>query len=398
MACSFVLALLSKEQAITLAPLAMVYEHGYRDDRYDTSLPQKIRRYRPLWLLTILYVLFRIRFLGGFVPATGKGGLTGEELWFCAVALVGQYLWKLVWPFHFCAYQMRPDDLSQMLPAAIGGLAGLAVLGWVFWVLWKRDRPPTFGAVWLLATLTPVLNMDWTIFAERYLCLPSIGFCWLLAWVLSRLGVLMSKRSRLGQRVAAAALCLIAVFCVSRTVRRNRDWHDNLTFFTRTLAASPDAWPIYIELGQMYYDQGDAAAAQQQWLRAAQLSPDNVQILTNLGLSYMALKQYDEAVMFLLGALRMAPRYAEARISLGTTYAEMGEYDLAENQLRIALWYSPLNVRAHNRLGKLYVDLERPQEAIRQFRRSLEIEPNNPQAVAALNRLYSASDGSHKER
>ena len=284
---------------------------------------------------------------------------------------------------------MRPDDLSQMLPAAIGGLAGLAVLGLVFWVLWKRDRPPTFGVLWLLATLAPVLNINWTIFAERYLCLPSIGFCWLLAWALSRLAVVMSKRSQLGRRVAAGALCLIAVFCVSRTVRRNRDWHDNLTFFTRTLAASPDAWPIYIELGQMYYDQGDAAAAQKQWLRAAELSPNNVQILTDLGLSYMALKQYDEAEIFLLGAMRMAPLYSEARINLGMTYAEMGEYDMAENQLRIALLYSPLSVRARNVLGKLYLDGGQAQEALEQFRRSLEIEPDNPEAVAGIDKLRS---------
>jgi protein O-mannosyl-transferase len=398
MVCSFALALLSKEQAITLAPLAMIYEHGYRGDRYDTSLSQKIRRYRPLWLLTLFYVLFRIRFLGGFVPATLRGDVTGEELWFCAVALVGQYLWKLVWPIHFCAYQMHPDDLSQMLPAAIGGLVGLAVLGWVFWVLWKRHRLPTFGVVWMLATLAPVLNVNWTILAERYLCLPSVGFCWLLAWLLSHLGAAMSKRSQAGQLAATGIVCLFAIFCVGHIVRRNRDWHDNLTFFTRTLAASPHAWPINNELGQVYYDQGDVAAAQEQWLRAAELSHHNVEVVTNLGLSYMALKQYDEAEILLLGAIQRFPKYAEARINLAMTYAEMGEYDLAENQLRIALWYSPLNVRAHNRLGKLYVDIGQPQDAIRQFRRSLEIEPNNPQAVAALNDLKSASDGSHKEK
>jgi hypothetical protein len=398
MVASFALALLSKEQAITLAPLAMIYEHGYRGDRYDTSLLQKIRRYRPLWLLTVAYALFRIRFLGRFVPATLKGDVTGEELGFCAVGLVGRYLWKLIWPIHFCAYQMRPEDLSQMVPAAIGGLVGLAALGWVFWLLWKRDRRPTFGLVWLLATLAPVLNINWTIFAERYLCLPSIGFCWLLAWVLSRLGVVISKRSQLGQRVAAGALCLIAGFCVTRIVRRNRDWHDNLTFFTRTLAASPDAWPINNELGQVYYEQGDVAAAQQQWLRAAELSHLNVQVVTNLGLSYMALKQYDKAEILLLQAVRTAPFYTEARINLGATYAQMGEYDLAERQLLLAVLFSPLSERAHNRLGKLYVDVGRPQDAIRQFRQSLEIEPNNPQAIAALNKLKSASDGSHKEQ
>jgi tetratricopeptide (TPR) repeat protein len=390
MVCSFALALLSKEQAITLAPLAMIYEHGYRGDRYDTTPIQKIRRYRPLWLLTVFYVLFRIRFLGRFVPAAGRHTIQGVEWCLWAVALIGQYLWKLVWPIHLCAYQMAHlEDLGQMLGSAIGGLFGLAGLGWVFWALWKRDRLPTFGLVWLLATLAPVLNINWTSFAERYLCLPSIGFCWLLAWVLSRLGAVVAKKSQGAQRAAVGALCLIAVFCVARIVRRNRDWHDNLTFFTRTLAASPDAWPIYNELGKMYYDQGDVAAARQQWLRAAELSPDNVQVVANLGLSCMALKQYEEAVILLLGAVQMAPLYTEARISLGMTYAEMGKHNLAENQLQIALWYSPLSVRARNVLGKLYLDGGQAQEALEQFRRSLEIEPDNPEAVAGIDKLRS---------
>jgi Flp pilus assembly protein TadD len=398
MVASFALALLSKEQAITLGPLAMIYEHGYRGDRYGTSLSQKIRRYRPLWLLTLAYVLFRIRFLSGFVPGTVWGSVTGDELWYCAVALVGQYLWKLLWPFHFCAYQMRPDDLSQILASAIGGLISLAVLGCFFCVLWKTDRLPTFGVVWLLATLTPVLNINWTGFAERYLCLPSVGFCWLLAWVLSRLGAVISKRSQAGRYVAAGALCFIAIYCGGRIVRRNRDWHDNLTFFTRTLAASPNAWPIYNELGQTYYNQGNVAGAQKQWLRAAELSHQNVQVVTNLGLSYMALKQYDEAEILLQQAVRTTPLYTEARIGLGTTYAEIGEYRLAESQLLIASWLSPVSVEAHNRLGQLYINVGRREDAIKQFRRSLEIEPNNPEAVAALNRLNSASDGSHKEQ
>jgi protein O-mannosyl-transferase len=393
MVCSFALALLSKEQALTLAPLAVIYEHGYRGDRGQTTLLQKIARYRPLWLLTVANVLFRIRFLGGFVPGTGKSSFTVDEVLFCDVAFVGQYLWKLVWPARLCAYQEPYEDLGQMLPSAMGGLVGLAVLGCVFLVLWKRDRLPTFGLVWLLVTLTPVLNANWTAFAERYLCLPSIGFCWLLAWILSRLGAAISKRSQGAQRAAVGALCLIALLCAGRIVIRNRDWHDNLTFFTRTLAASPDAWPIYNELGQTYYDQGDVAAAQQQWLRAAQLAPNKVLVVTNLGLSYIALKQYDEALALLLGAVQMAPYYTEARINLGMTYAKIGENELAENQLRIALWLAPLSVRAHNRMGELYLDTGRPEDAIRQFRSSLEIEPNNPEAVAGLYRLKSVTAG-----
>ena len=68
MGVSFLLALLSKEQAMTLPALATVYEHFYRGDRSETSTSQKLARYGVLWLVGVAYVLFRIHFLGALAP------------------------------------------------------------------------------------------------------------------------------------------------------------------------------------------------------------------------------------------------------------------------------------------------------------------------------------------
>ena len=69
MVVAFILALLSKEQAMTLPALATVYEHFYREDRSETSTSQKLARYGLLWLVGVAYVLFRIHFLGALAPA-----------------------------------------------------------------------------------------------------------------------------------------------------------------------------------------------------------------------------------------------------------------------------------------------------------------------------------------
>jgi len=66
MAVCFLLALLSKEQALTLAVLAVIYEHFYRDDRNETTWAQKISRYGVLWLLLFGYVLMRVHLMGSF--------------------------------------------------------------------------------------------------------------------------------------------------------------------------------------------------------------------------------------------------------------------------------------------------------------------------------------------
>src|SRR5262249_11114622 len=64
MAVSFALTAISKEQALTLPMLATVYEHAYREDRNQTTIVQKLLRYGALWVLTVVYLVLRVRFLG----------------------------------------------------------------------------------------------------------------------------------------------------------------------------------------------------------------------------------------------------------------------------------------------------------------------------------------------
>src|SRR5208337_1984615 len=80
MAGSFVLALLSKEQALTLPLLAALYEHFFRADRGESSAAQKVRRYGSLWLLAIVYLVLRARYLGGFAPRIDRPGFGMEDL------------------------------------------------------------------------------------------------------------------------------------------------------------------------------------------------------------------------------------------------------------------------------------------------------------------------------
>jgi 4-amino-4-deoxy-L-arabinose transferase-like glycosyltransferase len=93
---TFLLALLSKEQAMTLPALATIYEHFYREDRSETSTSQKLARYAVLWLVGVAYVLFRIRFFGALAPHENFPQLTLQPIVLCAIALIGQYVSKLL--------------------------------------------------------------------------------------------------------------------------------------------------------------------------------------------------------------------------------------------------------------------------------------------------------------
>jgi hypothetical protein len=168
---SFVLTIFSKEQAVTLPVLAAIYEHAYRRDRAETTWAQKLSRYGGLWLITLGYGIFRLRFLGALARPRVFNQLTGFETILSALSLLGQYLGKLFWPVHLMGF--RPFQKSGCLvdPAVLAGLAALALCIIAVILLWKRAPGVSFGVVWFLATLGPVLNARWLgkyIFSERY--------------------------------------------------------------------------------------------------------------------------------------------------------------------------------------------------------------------------------------
>lgn len=391
MAGSFVLAILSKEQALMLPVLATTYEHLYRGDRHETSWRQKLSRYGALWVLGFIYLLFRIIFLGAPAPVLQKPGLTWPQAFLSALALVGMYLWKLVWPVRLCAFYVFHKSASLIDPRALLGGAATVLCVAIFLVLWKRDRTASFGLVWFFVTIAPVLNARWmaaNVFAERYLYLPSVGFCWAAAWG----GLALWRRMELAggpwRKVLAATAGAIALLCLGRIVTRNRVWRNNEALFTDTLAASPDAYLIRNNLGVVYWDRGEVKRAESEWLNSLAEAPQNPVILNNIGMVYTAQKHYERAVEIFRRAIRLKANYTDPRMNLGLAFAQMGRKDLAEREYRAAVDLSPLDYRARNLLGKIYLDSGRTAEAQNQFLLSAESVPNSF-AYDKLGDLYA---------
>jgi tetratricopeptide (TPR) repeat protein len=378
MAGNFVLTLLSKEQALTLPLLAALYEHFFCEDRAETTRVQKVLRYGPLWLLGAVYLALRAHYLGGFAPHLERAAFGTKDLVIAALALFGRYCWKLLWPAELCAYYLFPTRVAALYPWALGGAAALAICALTFVVLWRSNRQAAFGVVWLLATLAPVLNVRWMTsnpFAERYLYLASVGFCWMAGWAGVRGWELLSARGSQWRVALPVAAALIAALCMLRIVTRNRDWRDNLTFYTATLAVSPNAYYIHNNLGIVYWDQGNIPAAEKEWRTALRLAPGSEYALHNLGLVANAEKRYPEAENLFLRALAIQPNYMDAHLDLGKTYEATGLLKQAEAQLITAENLSPLSVRAHNALSEFYFDRRQLRESEVEARRSVEIEP-----------------------
>ena len=379
----FLLALVSKEQALMFPPLITVFEHFYRDDRWQTRFVQKVARYSILWVLSIAYVLFRIQMFGAFAPVKGNPRLSWFEAFASAIALIGQYIWKLLWPASLSAYYVFTPSTGLLQPGVIAGLAGLAACAILFVLLWKRARLASFGLIWFFATLAPVLNARLlasdNVFAERYLYLPSVGFCWLVALGCVRLWKVIGQsgsREKFLRTVFAGGLGILAVLFAARIVTRNRVWRDEFTLDIATLKTSPTAVVLYNNLGSVYWDRGDIDSAARTWETALKMAPRSATILNNLGLVALRRGNSHTAVEILEKAIVAEPGFPDAHLNLGVAYEAMGMNEQAEAQYLKAISLAPLNLHARNRLGGLFLSEHRETEAEKQFAASASIAPN----------------------
>jgi tetratricopeptide (TPR) repeat protein len=391
MGVCFFLALLSKEQALTVAVLAVIYEHFYRDDRTTTTWGEKLRRYGVLWLLVIGYVVTRVHLMGSFAHAMGWVHLTVVETVLSAFALVGQYFFKLIWPAHLFAFYVFHPSSHFFTAPVLEGVGALILCVVVFGVLWKRARPASFGILWLLCTLAPVLNARWMgsyVLADRYFYLPSVGFCLVAGWAGAALWQAVSRRQAVWRGAVVAGAGILAPLCVLRIANRIPDWQDDITLISRALAAEPDEFILHDALGDAYWLRGEGSLAEHEWKETLRLKPNFVRAINALGALCAKQRRYDEAEAYLQRAILLNPRDADSHLNLGAVYAETGKMDRAEEQFRIAISISPFNLAAHNVLGKLYFDSARLNEAEQQFRESLQVEPNSA-AYDYLGYIYT---------
>ncbi|HTV55579.1 MAG TPA: tetratricopeptide repeat protein [Terriglobia bacterium] len=379
MTASYALALLSKEPAATLPFLATFFEHTCREDRATTSWILKLRRYAVLWLLLLGYILFRICFLGAFVPSPQRASMPYNEVFFSAVALVGQYLEKMTWPVHLSLIYVFPADMANLLPAFLGGAAGMLASALLMIYFWRRDRRVCFGFVWFFVTLAPVLNVRWMpadVFSERYLYLPSAGLCWVAAWAGVRVWEQAQQFGSLWRQALVGATCLLAALFAVRIMTRNPDWKNDFTLYTKTLAVAPNSAIIHNNLGIYYADHGDEKDAAAQWNAALKLMPNAKFVLNNLGLMNRDLKRYQEAIVFYERSLALSPGDERAHLGLGEVYQALGLRQQAESELRRAIALSPLDVLAREHLAQIYLDEHKYGEAEKQYRAAIESLPS----------------------
>jgi tetratricopeptide (TPR) repeat protein len=135
-----------------------------------------------------------------------------------------------------------------------------------------KSRPlAVFGGIWFFVALLPVSQIipHHEMVAERFLYVPSVGF-FLMASALARP---LTDRPRFATALYATGLVTL-LFLSLRTVWRNADWRDELTLWSKTVQAAPQAARARNNLGAAYLRRGELTRAEEELNAAVRITPD----------------------------------------------------------------------------------------------------------------------------
>lgn len=404
-ALAYFLALLSKELAVALLvllPLLDVLERR--------SL--RLAQYLPIAAATILYLALRNHAIGTPLGGTAVAGGAAEASGALLRAL-GFYIERTLLPLDLSPYVPDvPGDPVYAVIATLGLLGGgtIAVTAWR-----RRAWAVTYLVAWFFITLAPSLAVivrrsASAAVADRYLYVPSVASCVLIAWGI----ILVLRQRRFGPPwVAALIIGAISIALSAQTVAYGRVWQDNYAFWSVAAEAASDYGLPHRELAAALLERGDLDGAEGELRRALAGKSDaegRVMTLNNLGNVYRRTQRYDEAIQSYEAALAIAPhpttyhnlgmtlmqraerasRQGDAALATASVTGARTAFEraLAAGALpgaaeRYADWRA---AKTHSLLGQVLLAQGDRDGARRELQAALALEPSGP--IAQTTREY----------
>lgn len=380
---TYLLALLSKEMAMTLPLVIYCYEWIY-GRRKNTGWWS---RYSIGYLVTTLVYIY-LRFYHFTNPAenTLATGSSITERLLTIPWLLLNYLKMALFPISLSAdYVVMPvksiASLSFILPSAV--VASLIIIAFA---ARRRQGWLTFGVLFFFVTLLPVYGIIPVScpLAERYLYLPLAGIA-IIAGMLINAAI---SRTRLFH-IAIPVIVVLSIYSLTVT-KRNVAWSSDYSLWSDTVRKAPNSSHAYHGLANAYHKEGRLTEAARSYQTVLMLNPYDAEAHYNLGVIYD--KQgspMDAVILEYQTAIKLRPDLSDAYTNLGAVYYKQGRLDEALEQYQTALARNPSDFNAYYNLGHIYYKQGQPEKALEMYNATLKLEPEFAMARYHLGIVYS---------
>ncbi|MBI2487789.1 MAG: hypothetical protein HYW01_12775, partial [Deltaproteobacteria bacterium] len=330
-AVSFFLSLLSKEVAIAFPITALVFDIA--SGRYKSR--GNIIKYAACAILVLIYLYLRGRAFIIIPKLTDEriqqAVSQGSEIWGVLKVILSSYLFyikELVFPFNFNAFIGTVPGGSFYLLSSVVVIFLLCVISFVS--IRRKVGIAAFCIFWVLITVGPaciiaISRFAATPLAERYLYIPSAGYCLLVGYLILKMGKAMKV-----QKIAWGIGFLIIISYLFFTVDRQGVWRNNLALWEDSSKKSPNQFLPHLNYGAALKEVGrnDEAIREFQVIldpRVTSTKRQKARASGNIGIIYGLEGDFTTAEEWLLKSINYDPRYGRPYYHLGLIYFIRGD-------------------------------------------------------------------------
>lgn len=342
----FQLALWSKEVAIAFPLIVAAYDLIYR---------KKID-----WPIAFLHTMVIVGYLISrslvLSPAEKTDGIDISQF-SRAIDFALGYSELLVFPAHIPFYILPPGHSVSSVLGVVSAIV-IVMLAGFSWRAFDKDRRKTleFSLVWMVVLFWPAILLAFYtdgFYSPRYLYVPSVGMA-----IFAAVFYDFMNTSYLHLKIPIMMSCALIVAAYGFvTWKEIPVWHDDGTIYRRVTEVAPENAVGFFGLGQFYFNRGDYAAAESNFLLALQKAKtpkSRVEPLVILGTINGINNNLDQSESYLKEAVKIDPKNSDGWFGLGNLAWIRGRIDEAIPFYEKALAIKPDNYEAAMNLATAY--------------------------------------------
>ena len=275
--------------------------------------------------------------------------------------------------------------------------------------LFKRKSIYSFSVLFYLITFSILSNLIFnigTIFADRFIYIPSLAFC-----ILFILGsfylfekISSERNNKITNSIGIAVFFTVILLFSIRNIKRCSDWKDNNILFIADTKSAPRSAKVQLNAGIAYINLSDQKKAVKpdsllnkalyHLQKGIEIYPNFIDGYMNMGVVYNRLNNMDQAEIWWNKARKINPqhqKFSEYDKIISQYYLLKGlnngterNFKKAVSNLNIALSYDTSNIDIIYNLGGAYFMIPNHDSAKYFFWKTLERNPDFQKAKDGL--------------
>lgn len=302
------------------------------------------------------------------------------------------YIWKFIFPAVLVPVYNAPEPVGIHNPIYVCSAIFFAAVclsvfrfkdkrWWVFsWAFY-------FLSIFFILRLD--LNKDINIVADRFMYLPSLGFCLLIGLAVDFLFRKTAASATYFNIFAKVVVISVAVLLCLKSMDQTKIWNNTLSLWTHVIRYNPTEFLAYNDRAVGYISKKMYDHALADYGEILKFDPGNVDAHYNRGLLLQRLGKYRPAIEDFNRVIVQYPYYEKAYNNRGSAFESLGDDAMALADYSKTIEVSPVFTGGYLSRGNLFNKKGLFEQAMRDYQKVIDLDPANAMAFNNRGTVYA---------